>query len=591
MTYPVANQAYSIANGIAKTRVFITIFETRNPTPQDVNYEITQRWLNTAVNDEWILVDFTTINEVTTANWHPLGSAAVIEFLKGNSGGPVGPDGSNIINVLGDNASGINVIGTPLTHTLTIFNSNGLPTVGFTIDAFTPTGTNPVLPNSSGLVTITGAQVAAGTTTNVIRTDSLAANKYTIEIQRSQAVAASTIGDNGVSHFNSAQFTVDANGFVSLVGGGSAIESVALQSGTTPIVPLAGQITFNGATVAAGTNPVRTDGTGAHTMALEVQISQAIASTNATNIGLSAFNSTYFTVDANGFVSLNGSGVGLTITGNSGGALPPTAGNWNIFGASTAAGTSPVTTSGSGSTLTVNVQKSQAIASTNATNVGLSAFNSADFTVDANGFVSIIGGPSIVGVIVDAHTAPGTSPVLPNASGDITVTGGQVAAGTTTNVIQTNSLAANTYTVQVQRSQAVSSSTVGDNGVCHFNSNQFTVDGNAFVTVNNGGFTWNDVSGAFSPLKNNGYFITGTATGTLPASPAQGDTIKFFVDTTQFLTITASGSQIIRLGTVVSSAGGTMVSTLQGDSVELVYRASDTCWCSVAGAWGTWVKT
>ncbi len=190
-----------------------------------------------------------------------------------------------------------------------------------------------------------------------------------------------------------------------------------------------------------------------------------------------------------------GSTVGKTITGNSGGALNPTAGNWNIFGASTAAGTSPVTTSGSGSTLTINVQKSQAISSTDATKVGLANFNSADFSVDANGFVSII----------------------------------------------------------------------------------------------TGGFKWNDVSGAFSPLAQNGYFITGTANGTLPASPSQGDTIKFFVDhASQLLTITAAGTQIIRLATQVSSAGGTTVSTQQGDSVELVYRSSDTCWCAVAGFSGGW---
>jgi hypothetical protein len=122
---------------------------------------------------------------------------------------------------------------------------------------------------------------------------------------------------------------------------------------------------------------------------INAQISQAIASTNVNNVGLSAFNSAQFTVDANGFVSANGAGLGETITGNSGGALSPTAGNWNIFGASVAAGTTPVTTVGSGSTLTVDVQTSQAIASTNATNIGLAAFNSAQFTVDANGFVTI----------------------------------------------------------------------------------------------------------------------------------------------------------------------------------------------------------
>lgn len=174
-------------------------------------------------------------------------------------------------------------------------------------------------------------------------------------------------------------------------GGASAIEKINMQTGTSPVIPSGGIITFNGATVSAGTNPVRTDGTGANTMALEVQISQAIAAADATKIGLSNYDSASFAVAATGFVTLSGTGVGKTITGNSGGALSPTAGNWNILGASTAAGTSPVTTSGSVSTLTVNVQKSQAIASTDATKIGLAAFDSAKFTVDANGFVSTTG--------------------------------------------------------------------------------------------------------------------------------------------------------------------------------------------------------
>ena len=109
------------------------------------------------------------------------------------------------------------------------------------------------------------------------------------------------------------------------------------------------------------------------------------------------------------------------------------------------------------------------------------------------------------------------------------------------------------------------------------------------ITLSGGGFTWSDTSGAFSPLKNNGYFITGTATGTLPASPANGDTIKFFVDhPTQVLTIQATAGKIIRFGSTVSAAAGTAVSTLQGDSVELVYRTTNTCWCAVAGFSGIW---
>lgn len=76
--------------------------------------------------------------------------------------------------------------------------------------------------------------------------------------------------------------------------------------------------------------------------------SVALAATDGTKVGTCNFNSAQFSVDANGFVSTSGTGIGNTITGDSGGALSPTAGNWNIFGRSGSK------TSGSGSTLTVN---------------------------------------------------------------------------------------------------------------------------------------------------------------------------------------------------------------------------------------------
>lgn len=113
-------------------------------------------------------------------------------------------------------------------------------------------------------------------------------------------------------------------------------------------------------------------------------------------------------------------------------------------------------------------------------------------------------------------------------------------------------------------------------------------DGSITISVSGGGVTWVDVSGAFNAVASTGYFITATATATLPASPSQGDTIKFFVDTTDVLTIQLTNSQILRLANGVTSADGTAVSTQQGDSIELVYRAADTCWCAIAGASGAW---
>lgn len=142
--------------------------------------------------------------------------------------------------------------------------------------------------------------------------------------------------------YSSPNITID------LAGGGKAIDSIAVQTGTSPVVPDAnGLLTINGAVVAAGTNPVRTDGTGVNTLAVEVQTSQALAAADATKIGLCNFDSSRFTVSATGFVSLNAAGAIETVTGDSGGALSPTAGNINVVGLSGSK------TSGSGSTLTI----------------------------------------------------------------------------------------------------------------------------------------------------------------------------------------------------------------------------------------------
>jgi len=84
----------------------------------------------------------------------------------------------------------------------------------------------------------------------------------------------------------------------------------------------------------------------------------------------------------------------------------------NILGAVVAAGSNPVTTTGSGNTVTVEVQRSQAIASTNASNVGLAAFNSAQFTVDANGFVSINGSAITTSYVTDSGTAVTSGGIL-----------------------------------------------------------------------------------------------------------------------------------------------------------------------------------
>jgi hypothetical protein len=90
---------------------------------------------------------------------------------------------------------------------------------------------------------------------------------------------------------------------------------------------------------------------------------------------------------------------------------------------------------------------------------------------------------------------------------------------------------------------------------------------------------WSDQATAFNAVAGNGYFCTATLVATLPASPTEGQTIAFAVDSASgILTITANTGQTIQVGKAKSAAAGTCVSNFNGDSVTLVYRSTDTNW-------------
>jgi len=167
--------------------------------------------------------------------------------------------------------------------------------------------------------------------------------RTTVPVGETHVVVGNITSSSLTVDFSDPNITIETN------GGGAPVEEFILQSGTTPVVPNAsGQVGFIGGIDVAGTNPIRSYGVSASQMAVVAQMSQAIAATDPTKIGLCNFDSADFTVDANGFVALAGGGAGQTITGDSGGALSPTAGNWNVLGRSGSK------TRGSGSTITVD---------------------------------------------------------------------------------------------------------------------------------------------------------------------------------------------------------------------------------------------
>jgi len=228
-------------------------------------------------------------------------------------------------------------------------------------------------------------------------------------------------------------------------------------------VPVGNVLNIFGTTALAGSNPLSTTGVG-NTVTVVAQISQAIAGTDSTKIGLSAFNSAQFVVDANGFVSTNGATIPTTITGQSGGALSPIAGNWNIFGGIQIPSSTPVTTKGSGNTLTVTLQYASAIPGVNTAALGLAAFNSAQFSV-TSGYVSILS--SAINFTITGNTGGALSPTAGNwnilgngVSGSGTSTAGNIFATGSGSTLTINSTQAQFMTNYTTTNNAASPYTV-----------------------------------------------------------------------------------------------------------------------------------
>ncbi len=121
----------------------------------------------------------------------------------------------------------------------------------------------------------------------------------------------------------------------------------------------------------------------------------------------------------------------------------------------------------------------------------------------------------------------------------------------------------------------------------------FNISGGPGVTITGSGsaFTVNSVvftdTTATTLVVDNGYFATAAGTYVLPASPAQGEMIIIVADTAGAVVVDAPGTQLIRLGSSVTSAGGTLTSTAIGDNLTLRYRSSNTTWHAVSAV-GNW---
>lgn len=215
-------------------------------------------------------------------------------------------------------SAGLTIVSDPPNNKLVFTLPGGGPFIDqIQVQATTAPGVNPVTPDGSGQVTVNGNLVAAHSVP--IETRTRGVNQYNIEPQIASAVGSSTLSANGMSHYNNTQFSVDANGYVSLLGGGQAIDEIQVQAatapGVNPVTPdVNGRVTVNASLVAAHSVPIETRTRGLNAYNIEPQIASAQAASTLSASGMSHFDSARFTVDANGFVSSSGTGLIQTLT-------------------------------------------------------------------------------------------------------------------------------------------------------------------------------------------------------------------------------------------------------------------------------------
>ena len=182
----------------------------------------------------------------------------------------------------------------------------------------------------------------------------------------------------------------------------------------------------------------------------------------------------------------------------------------------------------------------------------------------------------------------GTLPVIYGGTGAITfgINGVVLSGATGTTALTAATLNNGQIIIGATGSAAIAASIVGGSGVTVTpGANSITISSSAT------GISWTDEAANFAALADAGYFTTAAVVATLPATPSQGDSITFVADAAGAVTITATGTQVIRVGAQVSAAAGTCASTAIGDSIRLTYRTANTSWVAVSAPQGVWIVT
>jgi hypothetical protein len=244
----------------------------------------------------------------------------------------------------------------------------------------------------------------------------------------------------------------------------------------------------------------------------------------------------------------NGSAGLITLTGNTGGPVPPTGNNINVVG--------------DGTTITI------------AGNPGTSTLT-----------VSLIGGLSMISKVqVDAAFAPGVNPVVANNGlieiGESFATHTPLPTGTNAAGYETVTRAANEFGIELQLAGSHPASATANNfGISQFDGNQFTVT-NGFVQITNfSPFNYVSVNHAASPYTATAtdYFIScdptaGVITIKLPNAPTQ---FRQFVIKDRTGQASTNNISVTTAGGIVTIDGQTTY-TMAGnfDAINLLFNGT-----------------
>lgn len=251
MTTSVAVNAYAVGVGTAPNVNMVPFISNVAPASTNITgpngpFKIGQAWVDTTGLASYTLVGLTSSAGTVSGTWAlSAGGPGTLSTLQGNSGGLISPVAGNI-SILG--GAGVTVTGTPAT--LTIDLTGG----GTAIDSFAPdAGTNPVVPNGAGLVTM------AGTANQITTTGGL--NTLTFSVPSTfiapGSIAATTTVTAGTGITSTTGNIVATAGAVN--AGTTMTAGTGITATTGNIVATAGAVNA-GTTMTAGTGITSTTG-------------------------------------------------------------------------------------------------------------------------------------------------------------------------------------------------------------------------------------------------------------------------------------------------------------------------------------------